>query len=605
MKIAEYTRLAAQAAAVALPLVALGCGPDPEKVGDECAPDDGCPNGLVCAEGGEDHICYAPPGASCDAGGTDYCLGDAVCGEDGTCRVPPGGSCAGDTKDFCAEGATCGADATCQIPPGGACDPAGPDLCLDDAVCGKTRDGGGICGIAEGGECDPEAPLCAGGLTCAELVAGGHACYPPVLAQGNVFDSESTSGIEGALVLALDDQATAITDVTTTDAAGNYVLEVPVPRTENGAPIEDVIFTLRASAQDYQPFPGGLRTALPIASSEATSGEDGWTIATALTDIALIALPEDQRGLPSISGSVRADEQSGGVLVVAEDGDGKGFSAVTDRGGAYTIFNVPAGSYAVSGYAAGLALDPKSAEVGDAALTGVDLARSDAALGSLSGTINIVNAPGGSTTSVVLVVASTFNDTFVRGEVPRGLRTPLSGPPDVSGEFSVAGVPAGNYVVLAAFENDGLVRDPDPNIAGTQLVTVEMPSPGEDVSLPTSFKITEALPVIGPGATDPEPVTGAPTLRWGDDASEDFYTVDVYNAYGDLVWCLGDDPTCAGANVPGSSGGAEVSVEYGGPLEPGMYYQFRVTSWRSPGGSEPGAISATEDLRGVFYAAGQ
>ena len=629
MKIAEYTRLAAQAAAIALPLVALGCGPDPEKVGDECAPDDGCPNGLVCAEGGEDHICYAPPGAGCDAGGTDYCLGDAVCGEDGTCRVPPGGSCAGDTKDFCAEGATCGADATCQIPPGGACDPAGPDLCLDDAVCGKTRDGGGICGIAEGGECDPEAPLCAGGLTCAELVAGGHACYPPVLAQGNVFDSESTSGIEGALVLALDDQATAITDVTTTDAAGNYVLEVPVPRTENGAPIEDVIFTLRASAQDYQPFPGGLRTALPIASSEATSGEDGWTIATALTDIALIALPEDQRGLPSISGSVRAEEQSGGVLVVAEDGDGKGFSAVTDRGGAYTIFNVPAGSYAVSGFAAGLALDPKAAEVGDAALTGVDLARSDAALGSLSGTINIVNAPGGSTTSVVLVVASTFNDTFVRGEVPRGLRTPLSGPPDVSGEFSIAGVPAGNYVVLAAFENDGLVRDPDPNIAGTQLVTVEMPipiknivkpdsaivrmmiaasvmpSPGEDVSLPTSFKITEALPVIGPGATDPEPVTGAPTLRWGDDASEDFYTVDVYNAYGDRVWCLGDDPTCAGANVPGSSGGAEVSVEYGGPLEPGMYYQFRVTSWRSPGGSEPGAISATEDLRGVFYVAGQ
>jgi hypothetical protein len=29
-----------------------------------------------------------------------------------------------------------------------------------------------------------------------------------------------------------------------------------------------------------------------------------------------------------------------------------------------------------------------------------------------------------------------------------------------------------------------------------------------------------------------------------------------------------------------------------------------VTSWRSPGG-EPGAISATEDLRGVFYVTGQ
>ncbi|WP_437680924.1 hypothetical protein [Sorangium sp. So ce131] len=604
MKIAKFARLAAQLVAVALPLGASGCGPDPEKVGDACDPDDGCPSGLVCAPGGEDHICYAPPGAACDAAGTDYCLDDAVCGEDGACRVPPGGSCAGDAKDFCATDAVCGADGTCQIPPGGACDPAGPDHCLDDAVCGKTRDGAGLCGIAEGGACDPEQPLCAGGLTCAELVAGGHACYPPVLAKGKVFDSGTTAGVEGARVLALDDQASALTDVTITDAAGSYVLEVPVPRAEDGAPIEDLVFTLRASAQDYQPFPGGLRTALPIASSEATSGDEGWSIETTLTDIALIALPEEQRGLPSISGTVLASGSSGGVLVVAEDDGGAGFSAVTDRGGAYTIFNVPAGSYTVSGYAAGLSLDPASAEVSGAALSGVDLARSEAALGAVSGMINIVNAQGGATTSVVLVVASTFNDTFVRGEVPRGLRTPLSGPPSVSGEFSITGVPAGNYVVLAAFEDDDLVRDPDPNIAGTQLVTVEMPSPGKETSLPDAFKITEALPVIGPGATDPEPVTSAPTLRWGDDSSEDFYTVVVYNAYGDLVWCLADDEQCDGPSIPGASGVEEVSVEYGGPLDPGMYYQFRVTSWRSPGGN-PGPISATEDLRGVFYVAGQ
>ncbi|WP_437571547.1 hypothetical protein [Sorangium sp. So ce542] len=604
MKLREFARLATPLFLVALPLAASGCGPDPEKVGDECDPDDGCPGGLVCAPGGEDHICYAAPGAACDATGADYCLDDAACGEDNVCRVPLGGACAGDAKEFCATGAVCGADGTCQTPPGGACDPAGPDHCLDDAVCGKTRDGKGICGIAEGGECNPEEPLCAGGLTCAEMVAGGHACYPPVLAKGKVFDSDTTSGVEGARVLALDDQATAITDVAITGAAGDYVLDVPVPRDQDGAPIEDVVFTLRAGAQDYQPFPGGLRTALPISSSEATSGDDGWGIETALTDIALIALPEDQRGLPSVSGSVLADKESGGVLVVAEDESGKGFSAVTDRSGAYTIFNVPNGSYSVSGYAAGLDLEPASAEVSGAALTGVDLSRSDDELGTISGTINLVNAPGGSTTSVVLVVASTFNDTFVRGEVPRGLRTPLSGPPDVSGEFSISGVPAGRYVVLAAFENDALVRDPDPNIAGTQLVTVEMPRPGEDVSLATSFKITEALPVLGPGATDAEPVTSAPVLRWGDDSSEDFYTVVVYNAYGDRVWCLADDAMCDGPSIPAASGVEEVSVEYGGPLDPGMYYQFRVTSWRSPG-DKPGPISTTEDLRGVFYAAGQ
>ena len=39
----------------------------------------------------------------------------------------------------------------------------------------------------------------------------------------------------------------------------------------------------------------------------------------------------------------------------------------------------------------------------------------------------------------------------------------------------------------------------------------------------------------------------------------------------------------------------------GPDLEKGMYYQFRATSWREPGGT-PTPISQTEDLKGVFFA---
>ena len=56
----------------------------------------------------------------------------------------------------------------------------------------------------------------------------------------------------------------------------------------------------------------------------------------------------------------------------------------------------------------------------------------------------------------------------------------------------------------------------------------------------------------------------------------------------------------AQGNVPGVSGSTNVTVPYAGPMEPGMYYQFRATSWRVAGG-KAGAISNTEDLRGVFY----
>ncbi|MDI1476998.1 carboxypeptidase-like regulatory domain-containing protein [Polyangium sp. y55x31] len=589
-------------AAFSLAFAAVGCGPTPEKLGDACETDgDPCPSGSVCAPGGEDHICQIAPGGACTPGGTDYCQGPTVCGPDNTCSIPLGEACESATPDHCIADAVCTDAKICEIPVGGACDPAGPDHCQGDNVCGQNLDGTGTCGIAEGGACDPANNQCAGGLTCAELTAGGNACYPPVLIKGMVFDSQTKGPVAEAQVMALDDQGASVSDVAITDDKGNYLLAVPVPRQDDGVPAPDVAFTLRASATDYQTFPGGLRTALPILSSEAKSDVDGWNIKSTLTDIALIGVPADQKGLPSISGKVAADDMSAGVLVVAEDTMNHGFSAITDKSGAYTIFNVPAGAYTVRGYAAGLQLTPATADVAMTNLTGIDLARSNDGLGVVSGNLNIVNAPGGSATSVVLVVASTFSDTFVRGEVPRGLRTPLTGPPSVTAAFSIKDVPAGRYKVLAAFENDKLVRDPDPNIAGTQIVEVDMPSPGVDMPLSDSFKITEALSVVSPGADKAEAVTTAPMLTWADDSSEDFYTVVVYNAYGELVWCLSDQMMgCAGSSIPGVSGQPNVSVPYGGPLEPGMYYQFRATSWRASGGM-PGPISNTEDLRGVFY----
>jgi len=583
----------------------LACGPRPEKAGDVCDPDDGCPEGLVCASVLDEHVCHTPPGGTCDPMAPDYCLEDAIC-EDGACQIPPGGACDPtdpSADDACSGDAVCSDVGLCKIPIGGPCDPAGEDHCVDGSVCGDGSDGG-ICGIAEGSACEPNEGLCAGGLVCAELEAGGYACYPPVLVKGQVFDSATILGIADAHVLAFDEQTTAITDIAITDDDGNYVLTVPVARDPTGVPVPNASFTLRASASGHQTFPGGLRAALPISASEAVDLEGGWTIQTALTEIALIALPPDQQGLARISGHVLAGNRASGVLIVAEAG-GVGVSAVSDLTGAYTIFNVAAGSYAVRGYAADLQLTPVDVEVGGVDVMDADLSLSNAALGTISGSLEIVDAPGDVATSVILVVESTFNDTFVRGEVPRGLRTPRSGLPDVTGAFTITGVPEGRYVVLAAFENDLLVRDPDPNIAGTQIVTIEMPSPGDDVALATSFKITEALSVVYPGAGAAEAVSGPISLRWLDDASETFYTAVVYDAYGERVWCRSDlVMDCDGPNIPGVNGGTEVVVPYEGPLDPGMYYQFRATSWRQPG-VKPGPISTTEDLRGVFFVANQ
>ncbi len=110
----------------------------------------------------------------------------------------------------------------------------------------------------------------------------------------------------------------------------------------------------------------------------------------------------------------------------------------------------------------------------------------NAGLTTVTGSVELVNAPDGALTSVILVVEDTFDLPAAWGEAPRGLRSPRTGSPDVSGSFSISGVPAGRYVVLAAYENDDLVRAPDTNAAGTDFVTVDVKAGMGNVDLAES-----------------------------------------------------------------------------------------------------------------------
>jgi hypothetical protein len=382
-----------------------------------------------------------------------------------------------------------------------------------------------------------------------------------------------------------------------TDSEGAYEIMVPAMRDENGDPI-DSSYTLRTQADGFQSFPTAIRPALPldaetavIDSAEADGGAAGTRliIENPLTTIKLIALPGDTSQFGSISGMIHA-ELNAGLLVVA-DGSDAALVGFSDSEGRYTIFNVPAGTYAVNAYAAGVQLDPVATTLEAMEMkSDVDLTEVDRALNSVSGSVQIVNAPGGSLTSVVLAVESTFMELTARGEVPPGLRVG-----DISGAFTIDSVPDGDYVLLAAFENDDLVRDPDESISGTQIVHVTVPDPdlGNHLTFSQGFKITEALAVIEPGADGPEEITTAtPTLVWADDSSEDGYEISVFDAFGNLVW---------NTELGSVSGSATVSLTYAGPpLEIGMFYQFKVTSFRERNGPRT-AISTTEDLRGVFY----
>jgi hypothetical protein len=449
----------------------------------------------------------------------------------------------------------------------------------------------------EGEQCEPGTVVgCPEGQVCEEVAGGDPACFARVEIRGRVFDSGSGAGIEGATVSALDANGGSRSSVADTDSDGGYVLPVSVARDAGGTPGGAALVTrvtLRAAAPGYQVFPTAPRTALPIDLTGAeppAGGEGSYVVQNAATDVALVALPPADAAPGVIRGRVD-HEEPGGVLVVAGQGGEAVSTAVTDDDGEFALFNVPAGDTLVKGYRAGLNVTPESVAATDGVVEGVVLAASAAGLGTVEGSVNIVDAPGGAETTVILVVESTFVENAARGEAPSGLRAD-----GITGAFAIAGVPPGKYVVLAAFENDDLVRDPDTGIAGTDIVHIEVPDSGGKVTLPESFKVTEALAVQSPGADELEVVSAAePTFSWADDSSEDGYELRVYDAFGELV----HEDTGVG-RVTGSD-----TVSYGwsgADMEEGMVYQFRVLSYRDPGGNdtERSYISATEDLRGVF-----
>lgn len=453
---------------------------------------------------------------------------------------------------------------------------------------------------AEGSACDfagGEKSGCDEGLSC-EPVAGATntgVCAEPLQIRGMVIDLQTGAPVAGALVNGLDATGAPLGEVAVSDAEGRYTLQVGASRLPDGALAPDLSYTLQAFARDYAPFPGGIRVALPLDASTAVYEETSRTyvIESPLTTVGLVMSPPELRGGVTLTGSVGGADP-GGTLVVAEgvSGDAVAQYGVADRSGAYTVFNVQAGVATIRGYRRGLELVPVTFAVGTEDLEAVNLAvaaEGDARLGSVSGSVQIVNAIGGTATSVVLVPVSVFGPALERGPVPFGLRAPESGrDPDVDNMFTIEGVPAGRYKVLAAFENDGLVRDPDPSIGGTNLQEVTLAA-GEAVAVQAGFKITAAIEVVAPGAEEPTEVGTAPSFEFVDDASEKGYLVRVFDVFGEIVW--------ENAMIPGVQGATTVKVTYGGPaLTPGLYYQFRVLSL--DGSGLP--LAATEDLRGVF-----
>lgn len=440
---------------------------------------------------------------------------------------------------------------------------------------------------------------CAAGLAC-EAVGSGSACFAPVLVRGTVSDPDAaTTALPGARVVALDANRAPMSAVAVSGAGGAYELAVRAARDASGRPAPQRI-TLRADAQGYLPFPGGIRPALPVELATAVDVGGRWVVSGPLTQLELLRLGGS--GWAAAHGSLAPAPSGLAPLVVAEPvGAGTVVTAIADRDGRYTLFNLdPDASYVVSAYAQGVnyagavtgLLDPGA----DTTLQAFTIR--GAATASIGGNLIQNNVPNPSSWpfQVTLVVDSTYATTLDRGESPPGLTVPgfFGGNPG----YHFTGVPDGTYRVLAAFGVDGLVRDvsgggntesPRVTVAGGVLQ-------GE----PPGFTICRAVHLVSiggvPVGADPVVVvsTQTPEFHWVKESSysaTETFRVQVFDVYGALAWTRDvTGVTTDGLARYGTLGSAAL------PLVAGRPYQLRIRAYDGAASQ----LSQTEDLAGVF-----
>jgi hypothetical protein len=396
--------------------------------------------------------------------------------------------------------------------------------------------------------------------------------------------------------VALDADRAPLSDVAASDAAGSYALRVPAPRDATGRPVQTSL-TLRADAQGYQTFPGGLRTALPIDLSTAVhhDAKHQWTVTGALTSLEL--LPDASGGTAWLRGTVVRPPGGVGALVVAETapggaGPGTGHSAIADAGGTYHVFNLAAASaYELRGYARGVnyaAATTGALAAGENVAPALVLAAGTGA--TISGGL-IFNNGAASPVGVALVVESTYVPSLDRGETPPGLAVPSG-----ASDYVVSGVPDGSYIVLAAYGIDGAVRDIS---GGGNTAPARVVVQGGVAGISPAFKVKPAVSLTGidgqPVTVTPVAVTSAtPAFTWAKASaysSASTYRVKVYDAFGVETWSHDQ-----------AAGNTNTATYAGAPLQPGMPYQLRILALAEamPVPSAPTVLSQTEDLLGVF-----
>lgn len=392
---------------------------------------------------------------------------------------------------------------------------------------------------------------------------------------GTIISASTNAAVAGAKVVIFDANTNApIGTVLTTDASGNYNVELPAGT-----------YFIKVYRQGFNAIPGSEVSPIPFSLVAGTQPTYNYKMTE--STVANAGFITGKVG--SASGPIS------GVLVVANDGT-TGYSSTTDKEGNYFIYNVPAGTYFLTGWMVGYNSDPTSTMVASAAeSSNANITLSAGASGSVYGTAKNIAIE-------TLDVDVALTDPFTRETIP-GLSTMA-----VAQGYKFNKVPNGRYLARATYKNDGRSMDPDWIIKnGEPYVTVTGGG-----AFQRDFSITGAVSLISPNneasSTKPVIVSGlTPTFSWESYPSSVDYVIEVMNSNGQVIW---GGFTGSGVNatknitIPGAT--TTVVYNYDGTakevLKSGQIYRWRIFASSKDVKAISGwkLISVSEDQRGLF-----
>jgi hypothetical protein len=296
-----------------------------------------------------------------------------------------------------------------------------------------------------------------------------------------------------------------------------------------------------------------------------------------------------------ITGSLIAGESPvlGAMIVAIQGADA--YSGISIAEGVYTIYNVPAGDYNLTAWKQGFnSSQINTTVVENTQSAGQDIVMTEDANGSLNGTITFLAVNNG-------IVDVTLIEP-VSGRAIPGLSVMI----DEDRNYSMTGIPNGDYIARASFANDTYVLDPDWIIKfGEPEVSINNNAVEEDFSVTGAVTLTSPNNIY-PDATPIEVTETVPAFTWVAYPSASDYAIEVTDANGNLIWggidTSGDIPV---KNV--IVDGTTITFNYDGTatetaLEAGQIYRWRIYASKDDNNEPAGwkLISMSEDQMGLI-----